>query len=158
MKPSTESIATSMESQRGLWKFHQVCVLELIVPESCRPCLAGSAYITARVCAGTAIPLEYNIDWLNGVSYDKGCYVGQELVARVHFGGLVRKRLYPVSFEQPLGHSNVEDIPVFLADKETSIGTLRVRMELHTCEYLMSRHVSRKVGNFLCIWTALRFP
>lgn len=42
------------------------------------------------------IPLEWNLTFLNGVSFDKGCYVGQELVARTHFRGLIRKRFVPV--------------------------------------------------------------
>lgn len=45
--------------------------------------------------AGDAIPLEYNLDALHGISFDKGCYVGQELVARAHWSGTVRKRLMP---------------------------------------------------------------
>ncbi len=40
-------------------------------------------------------PLEYNMDLLGGVSFDKGCYVGQELIARTHHKGEVRKRTIP---------------------------------------------------------------
>ncbi|GAA5910555.1 hypothetical protein JCM6882_008556 [Rhodosporidiobolus microsporus] len=39
-----------------------------------------------------ALPLEANFDFLNGVDYRKGCYVGQELTARTHHKGVVRKR------------------------------------------------------------------
>ncbi|GAA5983346.1 hypothetical protein JCM10908_000249 [Rhodotorula pacifica] len=39
-----------------------------------------------------ALPLEANIDFMNGVDYRKGCYVGQELTARTHHKGIVRKR------------------------------------------------------------------
>lgn len=39
-----------------------------------------------------ALPLEASIDLLNGVDYRKGCYVGQELTARTHHKGVVRKR------------------------------------------------------------------
>jgi folate-binding protein YgfZ len=39
---------------------------------------------------------EGRIDQLNGVSYDKGCYVGQELTARMHYRGLSKKHLYTV--------------------------------------------------------------
>lgn len=42
-----------------------------------------------------SIPLEVNIDLLNGVSFNKGCYLGQELIARTHFKGQVRKRCLP---------------------------------------------------------------
>jgi folate-binding protein YgfZ len=45
-------------------------------------------------CVG-AIPLECNLTLLRGVAFDKGCYLGQELVARTHFRGLVRKRVLP---------------------------------------------------------------
>jgi len=40
-----------------------------------------------------------NIDLLNGVSWTKGCYVGQELTARMHYRALVKKRLFPVTIE-----------------------------------------------------------
>jgi len=42
------------------------------------------------------IPLEANLEFLNGVSFDKGCYLGQELTARAHHTGVIRKRLTPI--------------------------------------------------------------
>jgi folate-binding protein YgfZ len=41
------------------------------------------------------IPLECNLDYLNFISFTKGCYTGQELVARTKHKGLVRKRVLP---------------------------------------------------------------
>lgn len=39
---------------------------------------------------------------LNAVSFDKGCYMGQELVARMYYRGLAKKHLYPVRIkDQP---------------------------------------------------------
>ncbi|MDB5394880.1 MAG: glycine cleavage system protein [Rhodospirillales bacterium] len=46
---------------------------------------------------GKAILLENNIDLLNGVAWDKGCYTGQELTARTRYRGLIKKRLVPVT-------------------------------------------------------------
>jgi len=43
--------------------------------------------------------LECNIDKLNGVSFDKGCYVGQEITARMHHRGLVKKHLCTVKID-----------------------------------------------------------
>ena len=49
-----------------------------------------------------AILLENGLDELNGIDWDKGCYLGQELTARTKHRGLVRKRLLPVSIEGPI--------------------------------------------------------
>ncbi len=40
------------------------------------------------------IPQMVNLDLLDGVSFQKGCYPGQEIVARVHHLGRVKQRLY----------------------------------------------------------------
>ena len=51
---------------------------------------------------GKAILLENNIDLLNGISWDKGCYTGQELTARTRYRGLIKKRLVPVRVAGPV--------------------------------------------------------
>ena len=43
--------------------------------------------------------LELGFEELGGVDFDKGCFVGQELTARMKYRGLVRKRMMPVTFE-----------------------------------------------------------
>ncbi len=43
--------------------------------------------------------LELGFEELQGVDFEKGCFVGQELTARMKYRGLVRKRLMPVTFE-----------------------------------------------------------
>ncbi len=45
--------------------------------------------------AVNSIPFAYNMDGLNAISFDKGCYLGQELIARTHYTGVVRRRLVP---------------------------------------------------------------
>jgi tRNA-modifying protein YgfZ len=35
-----------------------------------------------------------NIDLLGGISFDKGCYTGQEIIARAHFRGAVKRRMF----------------------------------------------------------------
>lgn len=47
--------------------------------------------------------LEANVDILNGVDWQKGCYLGQEVTARMHYRGLLKRRLAPfaVSGESP---------------------------------------------------------
>lgn len=44
-----------------------------------------------------SLPLECGFDELHGVSFTKGCYVGQEVTARMKHRNLVKKRLFPVT-------------------------------------------------------------
>lgn len=49
-----------------------------------------------RLCTATAdqfLPQELDLDQGAGVSFDKGCYPGQEIVARVRYRGNVKRRL-----------------------------------------------------------------
>ncbi|KAL0331390.1 UNVERIFIED_CONTAM: putative transferase, mitochondrial [Sesamum angustifolium] len=58
----------------------------------------GVAEGSTEIPKGEAIPLEYNLAGLNAISFDKGCYIGQELIARTHHRGVIRKRLIPLRF------------------------------------------------------------
>lgn len=49
-----------------------------------------------------ALLLENGFDELNGVDWKKGCYVGQEVTARMKYRGLVKKRLMPVAIDGPV--------------------------------------------------------
>jgi folate-binding protein YgfZ len=46
-----------------------------------------------------SILLEAGFDELNGVDWNKGCYIGQELTARTKYRGLIKKRLFPVRID-----------------------------------------------------------
>jgi folate-binding protein YgfZ len=48
------------------------------------------------------IPQEANLDTLGAISFTKGCYTGQEVVARIHFRGHVNKHLRFLSTAEPL--------------------------------------------------------
>jgi hypothetical protein len=48
-----------------------------------------------------SILLESGFDELNGIDWQKGCYVGQELTARTKYRGLIKKRLFPVRIDGP---------------------------------------------------------
>lgn len=47
-------------------------------------------------------PLEANFEVLHGVDFGKGCYIGQELTARMRLKGELRKRILPVSGTEAL--------------------------------------------------------
>jgi folate-binding protein YgfZ len=46
-----------------------------------------------------ALLMESGFDELNGIDWQKGCYMGQELTARMKYRALVKKRLLPVAIE-----------------------------------------------------------
>ncbi len=64
--------------------------------------------------------LEAGFDELHGVSWTKGCYMGQELTARTKYRGLVKRRLIPVNV---IGSLPPSGTPVRRDD--TEVGTMR---------------------------------
>jgi folate-binding protein YgfZ len=54
--------------------------------------LAGLPWVTT-LTKEQYLPQMLNIDVINGLSYQKGCYPGQEVIARLHYRGEVKKRV-----------------------------------------------------------------
>jgi tRNA-modifying protein YgfZ len=89
--------------------------------------VSAGAYETHRIALGVprggidfaygdAFPHEADMDQLNGVDFDKGCYVGQEVVSRVQHRGTARNRIVPVSSSaEPLPGAGT---PVMAGDKQ----------------------------------------
>ena len=89
--------------------------LRIIAPHDVLPKISNSdetSYEAHRVAQGVpkgGLDFAYgdtfvhdaNLDWLNGVDFKKGCYVGQEVVARVHFRNSARKRIVKLHFDGP---------------------------------------------------------
>jgi folate-binding protein YgfZ len=61
----------------------------------------GLADTDADLGTGQFFPHEANLDQLHGVSFSKGCYVGQEVVSRMQHRGTARSRILPVSYAAP---------------------------------------------------------
>lgn len=75
---------------------------------------------------GTSFPLEANCDYLHGVSFHKGCYIGQELTARVHHTGVVRKRIMPIKFTQTVSEDIEKDSVISSSkDSKSKLGKLK---------------------------------
>ncbi|RTK93629.1 MAG: folate-binding protein [Rickettsiales bacterium] len=47
-----------------------------------------------------SIPIEYGADDLNAIDYKKGCYIGQEVISRAKYQGVIRKKIYKLEFAQ----------------------------------------------------------
>jgi folate-binding protein YgfZ len=63
---------------------------------------AGIPQITLET-QNTFVPQMLNLHWLHAVDFDKGCYPGQEIVARLHYRGRLTRRVYRLQWnaEQP---------------------------------------------------------
>jgi tRNA-modifying protein YgfZ len=46
-------------------------------------------------------PIEANFDLLNGIDFQKGCFVGQETTSRMKRRGAIKSRMLPIDFEGP---------------------------------------------------------
>jgi folate-binding protein YgfZ len=65
---------------------------------------AGLPWIEAAT-QDLLIPQTLNLDLIEGVSFTKGCYPGQEIVARSHYRGTVKRRMHLGTIEQTAGLS-----------------------------------------------------
>jgi len=60
-------------------------------------------------------PQQVNLDLINGVSFDKGCYPGQEIVARLHYLGSPSRRMF-LAYSQSIGSLPTPGTKVFDLD------------------------------------------
>lgn len=68
------------------------------------------------------VPQMCNLDQLGGISFDKGCYTGQEIVARIHYRGAIKRRMSAIDHpdadlragarvDEPAGAEVVDAVP-----------------------------------------------
>jgi folate-binding protein YgfZ len=111
----------------------------VLVPEELAPKVAkligaelvdSAAYEAHRIACGVprggvdfmysdAFPHETNMDRLRGVDFDKGCYVGQEVVSRMQHRGTARTRIVKLILE---GSPPEAGVAIVAADKP--VGTM----------------------------------
>lgn len=56
------------------------------------------------------VPQMLNLDLLNGINFKKGCYTGQEIVARTHYLGTVKRRTQLAHIDSDLAHNPGDDV------------------------------------------------
>lgn len=102
--PAAEAAQIAMVPEAE-WQAHRV---GLGVPEGGRDFLYGDAF-----------PHEADMDQLGGIDFDKGCYVGQEIVSRMQHRGTARTRVIPFAL---CGPPPAEGTPITAGGK--SIGRI----------------------------------
>ena len=92
------------------------------------------------------IPQMVNLDLINGISFNKGCYTGQEIVARVQHRGKIKRRMFHISTQQ----SNTEirpGTPVLLGDSEvgTIIQSVQYKNQIHSLAVIKNDASKKKL-------------
>lgn len=79
-------ISGSTPAGAGVWIWHDIMAgIPVVLPPT----------------SDTFVPQMANLDLLGGVSFSKGCYTGQEIVARIHYLGRLKQRMYRLHADTP---------------------------------------------------------
>ena len=151
---------------------HQDMGYRLYLSKNCMPVLPKAEminYETRRINLG--IPegpidleegkrfiMEANFEELNGLDFTKGCYVGQEINARMKYRGTLKKRIIPVKFE---GEAPQPHTSVMLGDKVVgevlsgikgkALAILRLERLKENLIFEDGRKITPIIPNWLCL-------
>jgi len=103
----TDSIAIVMPNiPRGFWIISDKVQIDTVIQTS-ENTISENELEALRIIQGmpdfgvewneSIHPLNANLIEFDGVSFEKGCYVGQEITSRMHWRGGIRKKLYRLS-------------------------------------------------------------
>jgi folate-binding protein YgfZ len=82
---------------------------------------AGRGHVQAETVA-MFVPQMLNLQAIGGISFKKGCYTGQEVVARMKYLGKLKRRMYRLTTHA--AQIPVPGTPCYLPDKKQSIGNV----------------------------------
>ena len=80
----------------------------------------------------TFTPNVLNFHLVNGVSFTKGCYTGQEVIARIHYLGEPKQRLFRIGVEGTIKH--MDDMMMIYSD-DTPVGNVLQLCEIKKDSY-----------------------
>lgn len=121
--PGTVDISIpAMANRREIWSRQQLSATGSLSTWLTEDIKTGILWIDPDT-RDTYLPQSLNLDSLEGIDFDKGCYLGQEIIARVHFLGDAKKRLFTGSSEAPL------DIHTKLTLENKTIGSILAVVE-----------------------------
>jgi len=94
-----------------------------------------------------------NLDQLNGVSFKKGCYPGQEIVARMHYLGKLKRRMFLASLQTEVCPKAGDEL--MLKGAETASGNGKVVDAVidskGLCQMLYIAQINKVETNSLCL-------
>ena len=97
-------------SMQSLWQqLSAVCAVGALAGWTSADLRAGLPLIQANT-ADEYLPQMLNLEELGAIDYEKGCYVGQEVIARLHYRGTVKRKLYIATSTSPLPISSGAEV------------------------------------------------
>ena len=90
---------------------------------------SGIGFIEEKT-SGLFIPQMLNLQALNGISFDKGCYIGQETVARAKYRGINKRALFILTGRASKAPEVGDNIQVLINNNWKRIGTI-----ISGCQY-----------------------
>lgn len=101
----------------------------------------GVPYSGCELMREKSIILECNLDELHALSWAKGCYVGQELMARTKHRGLLRKRLFTI--EANNDSFECGDVLFCQSDEHVEAGVIRSKSKNHGLAMIRLEHLQK---------------
>lgn len=95
------------------------------------------------------VPQMLNLDILNGINFKKGCYTGQEIVARAHYLGTVKRRTYLASIVSNTAPTEGDTILDSLNNEVGRIVRVAPNAEAGFDALIAIRIEAKKMGNLL---------
>ena len=85
--------------------------------------LSGRAHLLNQT-VGEYVPQMLNLQALDYISFNKGCYMGQEMVARMRYLGKNKRALYLAKSEQPVKAEAGNDVAIMMNNNLRNIGKI----------------------------------
>ena len=93
--------------------------------------ISGIPWLTTETCE-EFIPQMLNLDLLGGISFNKGCYTGQEIVARTHYLGKAKRALFLAECDTPYTPEPNSTIIDDRTGTEQAIGKVLLAQSFHS--------------------------
>ena len=61
---------------------------------------------------GTVFPMEFGFERMGAIDFQKGCFIGQEVIARVKYKGSIKKKYisFKINSSEIIDNANINDI------------------------------------------------
>jgi folate-binding protein YgfZ len=119
---ATPGLAGQPDASAEAWRAWQACEVAL-----------GLAEVYPDT-SGSFVAQMLNLDCIGAIAFDKGCYTGQEVIARAHYRGKVKRRLQRFAAPAPIGLPPGSALR--LADGRSAQLVREARLADGSCEFL----------------------